>query len=325
MILIVLIGNIGIHLFIRKFWVKIRKSLLSSLLIACAGRCIAAWMPQDTQWILDVDMQALNASRIGPLIVERMQREQPAVFEKVCGLATVTGINLHHALTALTVCGSGWNTSNVVSQIVGRNAFAQISRDRLGASLKVSAYGPYELFAWTRGALSMAVSQPEAGTLIVAEPARLKNALDVYAGRGKACDASRFQFVSGPRRNALARFEARDVAALFQQDQSPYGLVLRYFSTLDGCAVETDNQIRLTVRGLAATPEAAQEAAQLVRALVALSQMNAAKVSDLRSVLRALQIEQEGAQVRCHVALPVEQIKVLFKDERAETTHTARR
>lgn len=304
----------------------IRKGFMGALLLGCAGTCLAAWMPHDTQWILDVDMQALSASRVGAMVVARMQHEQPVVFEKVCTLTAVTGINLNHALTTLTVCGSGWNASNVVSHIVGRNAFSQVCRDHLGAAVAVSAYGPYELFAWTKGPLCMAVSQPEAGMLIVAEPMRLKKALDVYAGRERACDVSRFRLFVAPQRQSIVRFEARDVAALLQQDQSPYGLVLRQFSTLDGCVSEADDQIRLTVRGFAPTAEAAQQAAQLVQALVALSQMGTAKASsELRSVLRAIQVEQDGTQVRCHVALTFDQVKALCMDGRSATTHTAHR
>lgn len=316
---------IGIRLSIKGFGLMIRKGFLGTLLLGCAGTCLAAWMPHDTQWILDVDMQALSASRVGAMVVARMQHERPVVFEKVCNLTAVTGINLNHALTTLTVCGSGWNASNVVSHIVGRSAFSQVCRDHLGASFAVSAYGPYELFAWTKGPLCMAVSQPEAGRLIVAEPLRLKNALDVYAGRGRACDVSRFHLFATPQGQAIVRFEAHDVAAILQQDQSPYGLVLRQFNTLDGRVSEAEDQIHLTVRGFAPTAEAAQQAAQLVQTLVALSQMGSKASSELRSVLREIQVEQDGTQVRCHVVLTFDQAKALCTDGRSATTHAAHR
>jgi hypothetical protein len=85
---------------------------------------------------------------------------------------------------------------------------------------------------------------------------------------------------------------------------------------------EAEDQIHLTVRGFAPTAEAAQQAAQLVQTLVALSQMGSKASSELRS---EIQVEQDGTQVRCHVVLTFDQAKALCTDGRSATTHAAHR
>lgn len=304
---------------------KIRNSVINGILYGCAGTCLAAWVPHDTQWMLDVDMQALNASRIGSLVAERVQRERPVVFEKVRVLTAAAGVNLQRDVTALTVCGTGWAASSTVSRVTGNQAFTQICRDRLGTALAVSSYGPYELFDWSKGPHRFAISQPDPGTLIVAESARVKSVLDVYAGRRAACDLARFRLFATSHKSSLVRFEVHDVATLFQHDSSPYGLVLRFLNTLDCVVSETNDQVRLIAHGVAATPEGAQQAAQVLQGVLALVQLKETKSSSLRSALRAIQVEQEGTLVRCQIALTIDQVQALLNDDRPGSRTAVRR
>lgn len=269
------------------------------------------WIPQDTKFLLEIDVKAFNESETGKYFKETAAPNTPGT-ELVRNFAGQTGIDIAKDVTSVVVCGNG--TPGAEGVCVMLNGTWDVAK--VAAALpqtknfNTKDFGKHVIMNWEDNGSRYACLVNNNLAILAANETRMQLALDTFDGQkpNVANDAAfadfnpvakkPFVIVRVNRINELAKDNQR--AAMMQQTDSLSLLV----ESLPGTTA-----IGLDIAVVALSAEVAQQMTTMIQGMQAMAQMQGANNPDFLDITKAFTISNAGNKVNIKGKLSRELVK----------------
>jgi len=252
---------------------SVHAALLSSLFLLPLSRAgaqpfDAREVPADAKWVLHLDMDAVQASKVGAMLTAKLDKD-PRAQAGLNEVQILSGMKIPQDLHDVTIYGKDFTPEGGVVLIHAVTDQAKVVNAlKLNPTYASATYGAYEVHTWTDKGKTMHGSYHGAGLILISQSeSNLQTALDVLDHKGDAV-APNSPLVAGankgdllylagtgltelkpakePKSPVLAQVEGAVIAV---REQGPNLLA---HGTITASALEAAEQIRASLEGIKA-------------------------------------------------------------------------
>ena len=333
-----------------KYVTALATAVLSTASVACAGSLNPDAIPAAAQWIVHIDVEAMNSTMVGSCLIERLQRQEENPFDAI---EAELGIKPLEDLYSLTAFGSGKPPAKGVAVEVtdeevsigaiarpGENAvFLAVTNDAIEKLIeKLSAdeerYSSADLAGHTVHTWSDAdgdkqwhLYQEAIGggarrVVLVSDNSDARaEALEVLAGDAPSlADVKDAGAMVSPRVGSIIFAVANDIKAL--SGDGGASALLQQTDKITVNISEQEGLARLLVSVRAKSAEAATTITQVLEGAIAMATLamdpNAKETASIRALVRGLEFSSDGRRMSLEIEQPAEvvcQLLEMLKDD----------
>jgi len=292
------------------------------LSLSAAGEGLSASsLPANTRWMLHLDARALLQSPLGQELLTSMAGTSSEA--KLTAFEALTSIDVRHDLRSVTVCGAGNADQGGVLYLRGNWNLTKLTTIAAGAeAYSAQAYHRHTVMSWDdqkdgRPAKRQYACFASTNLALLSDhETSLTLALDVLDGRTPGlANAARLQLFEQPSGRPFLWLAAADVKDLVANN--PQAAVLQQADSVTLHLAADAQGLQVTAGLKAATPEAAQQAQQVMQGFQSLALLQAGRNPDVAAIAQSTSIRADGRQVHVAMTLPLDLVRRLIARKRA--------
>jgi hypothetical protein len=295
---------------------------ISLVLIAClfftttmpAAALNKSIIPEDTQWIVHMDMEMFNKTQFKELLM----KERDAMHWKWDNhdLIKEFNINPHKDIYSVTAFGNQKDHHNMVFMCKGNFNQKLIMRE-LNEDLKLKEwkYNKFTVHQWRKNHYGVFVGKDL--VIYSRDEATIKNVLDVIRGKKKNLkSAPLMNYVKMIPTNAFMLAASNDLSALGGK-HGPQGMILGKTGVATFMALEQNKNLTMEVMLDSGTEENAKNVENIIRGLTALANMHQNDQSKkYMKLIKSLNISRKGNTLHLIFSHPSEALIQMIKSRR---------
>ncbi len=284
--------------------------LFTCLVSAAQAQIQARHFPQDAQWVLHMDLKALNESPMGHTLKRSLDDQ---MRRGVAALKAASGIDLTNDVDSVVVCGKGGNAeAGGVMYAYGRFNIPKLTAIAGGAKeFQNKPFGKRNLLSWSDKGKRTNLCFINPTLVVMSQQERLlQEAVSVIDGKAKGMEAGQsFAKMLAHRKGRFLAAQANNLSALtgtnpqFQLLKQAEALLLE-IGQMNGA-----NGFDCALVLKAANKEMAQQMNQAAMGLQALFMLQATQNPDLAEAAQNLKVSMQDNYVTVNLQLPEEMLK----------------
>ncbi len=276
-----------------------------------------AFVPKGASLIGYIDLKSVASSPLAESWSESARGQTP--LDALDEIEESTGIDILNDVDSLTLAiGPGTGKSErwgiAVDGVFGRGFVEKLATDK--GDVEASSHTGIDLYLIRSGTQSTAMAQPDDSTLLLGEPAYVREMLDAGSGARPSATGSLEGFGYGD-------FEGEAFWFAGAPPDFVHGLVGRGSekASLRSFAVtgRLDTDLVLRARGQAVDSKGAQELADVVRGLIALGRLrqdSSPEGAVLGKMMESISVELVDQSIDVNLLVPYDSIRQLLESQR---------
>lgn len=292
-----------------------RKTLVSfvlaplCLVLAANAQLKPSYFPQDTEWMLQLDVKALCESPmlrfIESALDEGAQRSL-AAFQAMCG------VNLTNDLDTVVVCGKGgMQDGGGVIYACGRFDVKRLTTLMGGAKeYSNAAIGEHSLISWTdNGKRNHACFIDPTLVVISQDEALAKQAVELIGGKAGGLAANAFAKTLERNKGRFAALQANKLSQLASVNPQLAMLGQAEALQMELGQLDTGKGLKLSLSIKSQNAEQAQQLSQTVLGLKAIMAMQAQQQPEIAKIAQNIDVSSQDTFVTLNMKLPEEMLQ----------------
>ena len=278
----------------------------------------AGHFPNDAQWVVHVDLKALNEAPMGHFLKQAM--DDPA-RRGLASLKASSGIDLTNDVDSLVLCGKGGAEAGGVMYAYGRFNMQKLTTIAGGATaFQNKVFGEHSLLSWSDKGKRTHLCFIDPTLVVLSQDERLvQEAVNLIDGKRKGMDAGQsFAKILTHRKGRFVSAQANNLSTLAGANPQ-----LQLFKQADALLLELGqmsgaNGIDCALVLKAANKEMAQQMNQAAMGLQALFMLQAAQNPDAAAAAQNLKVGMQDNYVTVNLQLPEDLLKKALQARRAQ-------
>ena len=293
-----------------------KKTLISLILapfclvLAANAQLKPGYFPQDTEWMLQLDVKALCESPMLRFIESSLDegaQRSLAAFQTMCG------VNLTNDLDAVVVCGKGgMQDGGGVIYASGRFDVKRLTTLMGGAKeYSNAAIGEHSLMSWTdNGKRNHACFIDSTLVVMSQDEAMAKQAVELIGGKAGGLSADAFAKTLARSKGRFVALQANKLSQLASVTPQLAMLGQAEALQLELGQLDAGSGLKLSLSIKSSNAEQAQQLSQTALGLKALVMMQAQQQPEIAKIAQSIDVSQQDAYVTLNVSLPEDMLKM---------------
>lgn len=278
----------------------------------------ASHFPRDAQWVLHVDLKALNEAPMGRFLKQSLDEQ---ARRGMASIKAASGIDLTNDVDSLVVCGKGGAEAGGVMYAYGRFNIPKLTAIAGGAKeFRNTSFGERNLLSWSDKGKRTNLCFIDPTLVVMSQDERLvRDAVSLIDGKVKGMQAGQsFAKMLAHRKGRFLAVQANNLSALAGTNQQ-----LQLFKQAEALLLEVGqlsgaNGVDCALTLKAANPESAQQMNQAATGLQALFMLQAAQKPDVAELAQNLKIGMQETYVTLSLRLPEALLQKLIQTRLAQ-------
>jgi len=274
--------------------------------VSSAASLKTSIIPEDTQWVLHIDIEKFTSTRLYQLI---MEKEQGKAFKGRHKIIEKLGIDPLKDLTGITLFGSGKAEKNAVVSLTGNlNKDHLISLVKQVKDYKEIKHGKHTIYQWENSQFGTFVND---NMLVIGRAEDIiENALDVIAGKQKDIKKTKLMsYLKEVPDGAIIQAVVDDISSVVGKQQP---MILQKTGMAFFMALEKNENLNLKLKMTTDTGETATNIGQIINGFMAMARMQVQGKEEIKDqalkLLDALKVTVKGNVIEMGLVYPSEDL-----------------